>query len=1021
MLKQQKAILTFWRDIEIFNLPDLPDDVILYKSGSKLPWHTPDKTEKKYNYQYTVFLGKLSKKEVTERIEEAIGYIPDQEETWLEEITGKTCMAAMVVDEFGHTSHDNGYLQAAFIHGLKALQKKQSLANIEAELEKEQELFKERFPANAEATSKKDLQTTIINWSHLIKELRILNSLGIDGLVADLDIWIKQTKVAKEAKPEVPFMNSFYQKDLNKLIDAQGKWGKGLLQFLSLNTTALPKVDLLNNAEAFWQAIDPKDIPAGRWPSNPEHGLYSAQLGAVNTCLTDLKNQHGLIGVNGPPGTGKTTLLADIVAEAIVNRGLQLMKGNIQTLFGKKVTFDKGDEMDHYYLPDAKLFEHAGIVVASNNNAAVENISKELPAALKIDLKSFPSATYFTPQATQLIPGESWGVLAAALGNSENKAAFKSNFWYSEEEKKSRDKDQPLRVGFGALLTQTAKNDQQISRYLGLYDAVKAELKELHQQFDTFKSKATAHHASLALVLKDKKILQEEEENLSRHQTALEWVNEEKITALTGVRDLKIRRNSIYRSLNQHQTVKPSLFFFQQLFKTDSFKSWRKTEQFYFADLEEVNEALNVAQRAADSKTKQFVNAQTDLEDTARRLNIIHDRLANYKRAKQALHLEYGIALANIPDEEFLGRYLTDKAGFHTATPWSSMQLNTLRSNIFLLSLKLQEYAILSNAKFFNKNLNLFLDYQDRKVQISSALAEILWKTLFFCIPVVSTTLASVSKIFGPLGKESIGWLLMDEAGQAVPLAAAGLINRAQKSVIIGDPLQIEPVVTLNHQLIQILAAESKTDPLWSPLHNSAQTLADRVSVKGAWMTDSKNEETWTGFPLRAHRRCNNPMFAIANQIAYSNQMVKAVPDVVFDCILGDSAWFDVAGVKVENKQVIIEEINLLKEKIALLKDTDAEVFIISPFKSVADHCKEVFKSSKVKCGTIHTFQGKEADIVFLVLGSDPAKPGARAWASKKPNMLNVALTRSKKRLYVIGNRKLWKGNQFFSTLAKEL
>ena len=126
-----------------------------------------------------------------------------------------------------------------------------------------------------------------------------------------------------------------------------------------------------------FQTIDPSKIPAGRWPSNPAHGLYTAQAGAVSTSLTLLKD-NGIIGINGPPGTGKTTLLSDIIAEVVVFRAQKLMQKDIDALFAKGNRIEKENSFAYHFPVNSDVFDDAGIIVASNNNAAVENISKEL-------------------------------------------------------------------------------------------------------------------------------------------------------------------------------------------------------------------------------------------------------------------------------------------------------------------------------------------------------------------------------------------------------------------------------------------------------------------------------------------------------------------------------------------------------------------------------------------------------------------------------------------------------------------
>lgn len=56
----------------------------------------------------------------------------------------------------------------------------------------------------------------------------------------------------------------------------------------------------------------------------------------------------------------------------------------------------------------------------------------------------------------------------------------------------------------------------------------------------------------------------------------------------------------------------------------------------------------------------------------------------------------------------------------------------------------------------------------------------------------------------------------------------------------------------------------------------------------------------------------------------------------------------------------------------------------------------------------MHTFQGKENDIVIFVLGCDADDDGGAKWAASKPNLLNVAVTRAKKNIFVIGDPEVW-------------
>jgi hypothetical protein len=53
--------------------------------------------------------------------------------------------------------------------------------------------------------------------------------------------------------------------------------------------------------------------------------------------------------------------------------------------------------------------------------------------------------------------------------------------------------------------------------------------------------------------------------------------------------------------------------------------------------------------------------------------------------------------------------------------------------------------------------------------------------------------------------------------------------------------------------------------------------------------------------------------------------------------------------------------------------------------------------------------------------GGNPERLGARKFAVEAPNLLNVAVSRARRRLYVIGNHETWGRAPYFSALAARL
>ena len=119
----------------------------------------------------------------------------------------------------------------------------------------------------------------------------------------------------------------------------------------------------------------------------------------------------GLMGVNGLPGTGKTTMLRDILASNVVERARRLS--------ACENPFDAQTERTHEWTGEGRMRRRARelrpevvgfeMVVASANNAAVENLSEEIPQRSAIKDGRHVDADHFAGPATAAVGGSGGG------------------------------------------------------------------------------------------------------------------------------------------------------------------------------------------------------------------------------------------------------------------------------------------------------------------------------------------------------------------------------------------------------------------------------------------------------------------------------------------------------------------------------------------------------------------------------------------------------------------------------------
>lgn len=1017
-------LLSYWHTLEHFSPASVPNGC--RKWVEKLPWKEVQKHSNPSKcFQYTFYFGVFPLNEVTEFVQE---YFHSQEET-PNLPTAKVCYASLKVDEQGL------YIQDTF--GLSTMpwalsQLKEHKLNMELPLDEFRKRERRIADHLVDGFLKEPLTREGVKQiqAYLLDELpwRELPSAAIYLRTEERER--KQSKSDEEEEVTCDLLNSFYLEDLERIAKSlqTEKLPKAFQDYLTgcLGRADIGKrINLSDHPAVLQSCLTPEYYPDGCWPS-PYCASLMQQF-AINRVMDDLsgKKQEGLFSVNGPPGTGKTTLLRDIIAAILVQRAHHMIQFDEPAKAFTKLEETKKSEgyVPFIYEPHASICD-GGIVVASSNNGAVENISKELP--LKKEIKGYADRLgYFRTVSEGCVDPEHWGLIAAVMGSKKNQRKLIDAIWNKSPKARKQTLYQSLRD------TQQAPTQAQwqetVTSFRNKLQAVRREkqrlmegMKEAAQWTDLPRMVEEADRHVLDELQELEKLIQGKQTFLSETQAG----NERQRMALEEARReqeqvLQSRPHWLSYWISREKRVS-----YQARLEAVASKIERLTQQ-----VREHDELLQVHEQRLSVQRTKLKQVQGERERYAPLMEVCAELKGAYT------------------DASFCHKINTREA--QENSPWYSEELKKLESELFVEAMKVNECFLLMANQTSDRNisgrnlsgriettLDRFFKFLKSGEDLNEQQIRAMWNTFWLVIPVVSSTFASIQRMFGNLGPGSIPWLFIDEAGQAVPQAAAGALWRCKRAVVVGDPFQIEPVVTTHDAIIKELG--NHFDLKWEQMDStlSVQRMADRVNRYGWTMNDD-----WVGSPLRVHRRCTDPMFSIANEIAYAGMMYNSTPSASTKLLM-ETAFVDVRGnVEAGCRHYVTAQGEVIRKMI--LDEIDRQqalpdLFVISPFseipsklrselekplKAAVANLPQQMNDKKVNdwldthIGTVHTFQGKQTEGVILCLGLDSTKEGAAQWATSKPNLLNVALTRAKLRFVAVGDGQIWLGKPYFREL----
>jgi len=269
--------------------------------------------------------------------------------------------------------------------------------------------------------------------------------------------------------------------------------------------------------------------------------------------------------------------------------------------------------------------------------------------------------------------------------------------------------------------------------------------------------------------------------------------------------------------------------------------------------------------------------------------------------------------------------------------------------------------------------------------------------------------------------------VILDEASMApIPALWAAALLAENNLVIVGDFKQLPPIVLSNNELTK----------KWL-----GRDVFEVSGIKDRW---SKNETPPYFVPLLEQRRMLPEIANVAN-IFYNNQLINAfkAPEEYRD-YESFAAWY-AKDWKYDNPIVLVDtgplnawvtsivkhgnssRLNFLSATVAVdiaeqllspnrpvrMEGTPKRILIVAPYRAHAKLVTVLLKDcanlqDEVIAGTAHSFQGSEADVVIFDTVVDEPHFRVNLFMPSLDEdlkcLLNVALTRAKFRLFILGD-----------------
>lgn len=318
-----------------------------------------------------------------------------------------------------------------------------------------------------------------------------------------------------------------------------------------------------------------------------------------------------------------------------------------------------------------------------------------------------------------------------------------------------------------------------------------------------------------------------------------------------------------------------------------------------------------------------------------------------------------------------------------------------------------------STTKRKSEKYKLYQDCKGLRIELKRREKDVVEGIIRNADVVLTTLSSSASKL---LNTTDFDVVLIDEASQALEVESWIGIRKAKKLILAGDHLQLPPTInqtgegektlsmTLFERLLKIYGDE------WTTLLNVQYRMHRDIM-------DFSSKSFYNGL-IKADD-------TVASRLLTDFEYVKETEETSVPLVYIDTAGHDLIEIQDDEESKFNDgEIHLVLEYLEKLVKAGVraeDVVVISPYSAQISRLRKELQDQYpgLELGTVDGLQGREKEVVILTLVRSNSR--GEVGFLKESRRLNVALTRPKRHLCVIGDSQTLSRDLFLKGMIEYL